>query len=85
MKKAEMVEAIAEAAQETCMKSLKEKDCALKLTGECKERYDFLAEQFILTYIRGKSLFSILDDLDSGKFYNTWLAVLSLNGISTER
>ena len=84
MKKEAYVEALAEVAQETCMESLKEKDHDLNLTGECKERYDFLAEQFILTYIRGKSLFSILDDLESGKFYNTWLAVLSLNGISTE-
>lgn len=85
MKKEEMFEAISEVAQETCMESLKEKDCALKLTGKCKKCYDYLAEQFILNYIRSKSLFSILDDIDSGKFYNTWLAFLELNGMFTRR
>lgn len=78
MTKAEMVEAISEVAQETCMESLKEKDYDLKLTGKFKNCYDYLTEQFILNYTRGKSLFSILDDIDSGKFSNTWLAFLGM-------
>ena len=79
MIEAEMVETIAEVAQETCMKSLREKDGALKLSnGRVKELYDSLIEQFILTYIEGKSLWMIMDDLESGKFYNTWSAVVVL-------
>lgn len=71
-----MTEAIAEVSQEFCMKTLREKGGALKLTGKCKKCYDYLAEQFILNYIKGKSLFDLIDDTASGKFYNTWLAFL---------
>ena len=71
-------EALAEVAQEICMKSLKEKDCALKLTGKYKKCYDYLAEQFIRNYIDGKSMCDVMDDTMSGKFYNTWLAFLEM-------
>lgn len=71
-----IVEGMAEVAQETCMKTLKEGDRDLKLTGKCKKCYDYSAEQFILLYIRGKNFFSILDDIRSGKFYNTWKGFL---------
>ena len=82
MKKEEMFEACAEAlaevAQEVCMKSLKEKDRDLNLTGKCKKCYNYLAEQFILNYINGKSMLDIMDDTMSDKFYNTWLAFLEM-------
>lgn len=72
------VEAIAEVARKTCMEILKEKDRALKLTDEGKKCYDYLAEQFILNYIRGKSLFDLIDDTMSDRFYNTWLGLLGM-------
>ena len=74
-----MTEVLAEVAQETCREFLEEKTRDLKLSnGRVKECYDSLKEQFILTYIEGKNLFDILDDLESGKFYNTWSAVVVL-------
>ena len=72
----EMVEVFADVALELCMENLKEKDCALKLTGKCKKCYDYIAEQFILNYINGKSMFDVMDDAMSGKFYNTWKGFL---------
>ena len=72
----EMVEVFADVALELCMENLKEKDCALKLTGKCKKCYDYIAEQFILNYISGKSMFDVMDDAMSGKFYNTWKGFL---------
>ena len=72
----EVVEVFAEAALELCMENLKEKDCALKLTGKCKKCYDYTAEQFILNYINGKSMFDVMDGIKSGKFYNTWKGFL---------
>ena len=63
-------------AQETCMETLKEKDSTIKLTGKCKECYDYLAEQFILNYIDGKSMSDVMDDTKSDKFYNTWKGFL---------
>ena len=74
----EMVEVYAKAALEICMDNLKEKDCALKLTGKCKKCYDYIAEQFIRNYIDGKSMFDIMDDTMSDRFYNTWLASLKM-------
>ena len=77
MKKEEMfeacVEALAEVAQEVCMKSLKEKDRDLNLTGKYKKCYNYLAEQFIRNYIDGKSMFDVMDDTMSDRFYNTIL------------
>ena len=72
----EMVEVFADVALELCMENLKEKDCDLKLTGKCKKCYDYIAEQFILNYINGKSMFDVMDDAMSGKFYNTWKGFL---------
>lgn len=72
----EMVEVFADVALELCMKTLKEGDCDLKLTGKCKKCYDYIAEQFILNYINGKSMFDVMDDVMSGKFYNTWKGFL---------
>ena len=72
----EMVEVFDDVALELCMKTLKEKDCDLKLTGKCKKCYDYIAEQFILNYINGKSMFDVMDDVMSGKFYNTWKGFL---------
>ena len=72
----EMVEVFADVALELCMKTLKEGDCDLKLTGKCKKCYDYSAEQFILNYINGKSMFDVMDDTMSGKFYNTWKGFL---------
>ena len=72
----EMVEAFADVALELCMENLKEKDRDLKLTGKCKKCYDYVAEQFILNYIDGKSMFDVMDDAMSGKFYNTWKGFL---------
>ena len=69
-------EAIHETMYELCMKTLKEGDCDLKLTGKCKKCYDYTAEQFILNYIDGKSMLTITDDIRSGKFYNTWKGLL---------
>ena len=68
--------AIHENMYELCMETLKEKDCALKLTGKCKKCYDYTAEQFILNYINGKSMFDVMDDTMSGKFYDTWKGFL---------
>ena len=68
--------AIHENMYELCMESLKEKDRDLKLTGKCKKCYDYSAEQFILNYINGKSMFDVMDDTMSGKFYNTWKGFL---------
>ena len=72
----EMVEVFADVALELCMENLKEKDCALKLSGKCKKCYDYIAEQFILNYINGKSMFDVMDDAMSGKFYDTWKGFL---------
>ena len=69
-------EAIHENMYELCMENLKEKDCDLKLTGKCKKCYDYSAEQFILNYINGKSIFDVTDGIRSGKFYNTWKGLL---------
>ena len=69
-------EAIHENMHELCMKTLEEGDCDLKLTGKCKKCYDYAAEQFILNYIDGKSMLTIIDDTSSGKFYNTWKGFL---------
>ena len=74
----EMVEVYAKAALEICMKSLKEKDRDLNLTGKCKKCYDYIAEQFIRNYIDGKSMFDIMDDTMSDRFYSTWLASLKM-------
>ena len=71
-----MVEVFAEAALELCMDNLKEKDHDLNLTGKCKKCYDYIAEQFILNYINGKSMFDVMDDTMSGRFYNTWKGFL---------
>ena len=76
MKKEEMVEVFAEVALELCMETLKEKDRDLNLTGKCKKCYDYLAEQFIRNYIDGKSMFDVMDDTMSGKFFNTWKGFL---------
>ena len=70
------VEAIHESKYELCMETLKEGDCDLKLTGTCKKCYNYIAEQFILNYIRGKSVFDVMDDIWSSKFYNTWKGLL---------
>ena len=82
MKKEEMfeacVEALAEVAQEVCMETLKEKDRDLNLTGKCKKCYNYLAEQFIRNYIDGKSMFDVMDDTMSDRFYNTWLVFLGI-------
>ena len=69
-------EAMHENMYELCMKTLKEGDCDLKLTGKCKKCYDYIAEQFILNYINDKSMFDVMDDVRSGKFYNTWKGFL---------
>ena len=69
-------EAMHESMYELCMETLKEGDCDLKLTGKCKKCYDYSAEQFILNYINGKSMFDVMDDAMSGKFYNTWKGFL---------
>ena len=69
-------EAMHESMYELCMEALKERDCDLKLTGKCKKCYDYIAEQFILNYINGKSILTITDDIRSGKFYNTWKGFL---------
>lgn len=74
--KEEMYEIVGEVSQEFCMETLKEGDCDLKLTGKCKKCYDYSAEQFILNYIDGKSMFDVMDDIRSGKFYNTWKGFL---------
>ena len=68
--------AMPECMYELCMETLKEKDCDLKLTGKYKKCYDYLAEQFILNYINGKSMLTITDDIRGGKFYNTWKGFL---------
>ena len=69
-------EAIHENMYELCMKTLKEGDCDLKLTGKCKKCYDYAAEQFSLNYISGKNMLTITDGIRSGKFYNTWKGFL---------
>ena len=69
-------EAIHKNMYELCMKTLKEGDCALKLTGKCKKCYDYTAEQFVLNYIDGKNMETIADGIRSGKFYNTWKGLL---------
>ena len=69
-------EAIHENMYELCMKTLKERDRDLKLTGKCKKCYDYSAEQFILNYISGKNIMTIGDDIRSCKFYNTWKGFL---------
>ena len=69
--------AIHENMYELCIENLKERDCDLKLTGKCKKCYDYIAEQFILNYINGKSMFDVIDDIRSCKFYNNWKGFLS--------
>ena len=69
-------EAMHESMYELCMETLKEGDGDLKLTGKCKKCYDYSAEQFIPSYIDGKSIFDVTDDIRSGKFYNTWKGFL---------
>ena len=69
-------EAMHESMYELCMETLKERDGDLKLTGKCKKCYDYIAEQFILNYIDGKSMLTITDDIRSCKFYNTWKGFL---------
>lgn len=71
-----IVEATHESMYELCMETLKEGDCDLKLTGECKKCYDYIAEQFTLNYINGKSMTTVADDIRSGKFYDTWKGFL---------
>lgn len=73
-----IAEVMPECMYELCAENLKEKDRDLKLTGRVKECYDSLKEQFILTYIEGKSMFDVIDGISSGKFYNTWSAVVLL-------
>ena len=70
------VKKLHEKMYESCMKTLKEGDCDLKLTGNCKKCYDYSAEQFILNYVNGKSMQTIGDGIRSGKFYNTWKGFL---------
>ena len=85
-------EALHENMYELCMKTLKEIDCDLKLTGKCKECYDYIADQFILNYISDDSILSplsgknmltipdticyITDGIKSRKFYYTWKGLL---------
>ena len=69
-------EAMPEVMYDHCMETLKERDYDLNLTGKCKKCYDYSAEQFILNYISGKSMFTIIDDIVSDKFYNTWKGFL---------
>ena len=76
MTKKEMVEVFAEAALKLCMDNLKEKDRDLKLTSKSKKCYDYIAEQFILNYISGESMFDVMDDIMSGKFYHNWKGFL---------
>ena len=68
--------AIPKVMYELCVETLKERDCDLKLTGKCKKCYDYVAEQFSLNYIDGKSMATITDDIRSCKFYNTWKGFL---------
>lgn len=70
--------AIHENMYELCMETLKEGDCDLNLTGKCKKCHDYLAEQFILNYINGKSMFDVIDGTMSDRFYNTWLVFLGI-------
>ena len=72
------VEVLTEVAQELCMKTLKEKDRDLNLTGKCKKCYDYLAEHFIRNYIDGKTMSTIMNDTMSDRFYNTWLVFLGI-------
>ena len=74
--KKQFAKAIHENMYELCMKTLEEGDCDLKLTGKCKKCYDYIAEQFIFNYISGKNMFDVMDDIRSGKFYNTWKGFL---------
>ena len=71
-----VAEAMHDCMYELCMEALKEGDCDLKLTGKCKKCYDYAAEQFSLNYIRGKSMFDVMDDVRSVKFCNTWKGFL---------
>ena len=68
--------AIHENMYELCMETLKEGDGDLKLTGKCKKCYDYTAEQFILHYISGKSMFDVTDSIRSSIFYNNWKSFL---------
>ena len=72
----QIAEAMPECMYELCMETLKERDCDLKLTGKCKKCYDYIAEQFILNYIDGKSMFDVIDGISSGRFYDTWKGFL---------
>ena len=79
MTEEELAEAIRDCMYDLCMEALEERDCDLKLTGKCKKCYDYSAEQFILSYIRGKSIKDVMDDIDiSGVFYNTWRSFLNV-------
>ena len=73
-----IAEVMPECMCELCAETLKEKDRHLNLTGKCKKCYDYIAEQFILNYINGKSMFDVIDGISSGKFYNTWKVFLGI-------
>lgn len=72
----ELRSAFVEATQDFCMENLKERDRDLNLTGKLKKCYDYSADQFTYNYMKGKSVFDVLDDIRSGKFYNTWKGFL---------
>ena len=76
MSRDELRSAFFEAAQDFCIETLEEKDRHLKLTGKLKKCYNYAAEQFTYNYMKGKSLYTILGDTGSGKFYNTWKSFL---------
>lgn len=69
-------EAAHESSYELCMENLKERDRDLNLTGKLKKCYDYSAEQFTYNYMKGKSVFDVLDDIRSCKFYNNWKGFL---------
>ena len=72
----QLAEVMHENMYELCMENLKERDCDIKLTGKCKKCYDYIAEQFILNYINGKSMFDVMDDIRDGEFYDNWKSFL---------
>lgn len=74
----EIFELSKEALAEVCIESLKEKDHGLNLSRHYKKCYNYLAEKFVLNYIDGKSISAVLEDMASGKFYNTWLVFLGV-------
>ena len=74
----EIFELSKEALAEVCIESLKEKDHDINLSRHYKKCYNCLAEQFVLNYIDDKSISNVLEDMASGKFYNTWLVFLGV-------